>query len=78
MPETPVDPNTPAAGGWVPTPAQRAIGAGLCASLGSFAAVAPGILPGTPGLVVAGLCAALALGLGTVLGMNSAGPRKGV
>ncbi len=76
--ETPVDPSQPAAGGWVPTPAQRAIGAALVASLGGFAAAAPGILPGTPGLITAAVCAAAALGIASVLGMNSAGPRKGV
>lgn len=79
MPDpTPVDPSKPAAGGWTPSPMQLAIGTGLCASLGAFALSAPAIIPGVPGLVTAAICGALALGISTILGMKSAGPRVGV
>lgn len=74
--KTAVDPSQPAAGGWVPTPAQRAGGVAAVAALGSFAATAPSIIPGKGGLIAAAVCAALALGIATVLGMNSAGPRN--
>lgn len=71
-----VDPSQPAAGGWVPTPAQRAIGVGVVTSLGALAPALLAAFPGKPGLIAAAVCGALALGLSTLLGMNSAGPRK--
>lgn len=76
MPDPTVDPSQPAAGGWTPSPKERAMGVALVASLGSFGAAATTILPGTPGVISAAVCAAMALGIATVLGMNSAGPRS--
>lgn len=73
----PVDPSQPAAGGWVPTPMQQAMGVGVCSSLMGFAPVCLEF-PSPYGKVAAGLCAALATGLGVFLGLKSAGPRKGV
>lgn len=74
-----VDPSQPAAGGWVPTPAQRAMGAGAVGTLTMFGGALLTQFPGSKVAMVGGLaCLALATGLGTALGMNSAGPRKGV
>lgn len=71
-----VDPSQPAAGGWVPSPKEQAIGIGLVSTLGSVAIGAPTVLPGHVGLVVAMLAAALALGITAALGLRSAGPRS--
>lgn len=72
-----VDPSKPAAGGWVPTPAQQALGVAACAFLMGMAPVCLEI-PGIEGKVSAGVCGALAAGLGVLLGLRSAGPRVGV
>lgn len=65
-----------AAGGWVPSPAQRALGIGAVSTLFAIAGGAKEAIPGTAGSIVALVCLALAGGLGVALGMASAGPRR--
>jgi len=72
----PVDPSQPAAGGWTPTPLQRALGVGLVSTLGALAPSLLAALPGRPGVIAAAVCGALALGIAAALGMASAGPRR--
>lgn len=75
----PVDPSQPAAGGWVPTPGQRAMAVGAVSSLTMLGGGLATSFPGSKVALFAGLtCGALAIGIATALGMNSAGPRKGV
>ena len=74
----PVDPSKPAAGGWTPTPAQRAIGVAVVTALGALAPALVAAFPGKVGLISGAVCGAVALGVGTLLGMQSAGPRSGV
>lgn len=71
----PADPSKPAAGGWTPTPAQRAISVAAASALGALAVSLPAAVPGKWGVALSAVCAALALGLGTLLGLSSAGPR---
>lgn len=70
-----VDPSQPAAGGWVPTPMQQAMGVGAVSFLMGLAPVFLE-LSGVAGKICAGVCGALALGIGTFLGIKSAGPRR--
>lgn len=76
--QPPVDPSQPAAGGWVPTPKERALGTVAVAVLGSLAPVLITQIPGPVGIITACVAGALAAGIAAVLGMQSAGPRTGL
>jgi len=65
----------PGAGGWTPTPGQRVAGTLIAGVLGSLAPVLLTALPHPWGTIAAAVSGALALGLGTLLGLSSAGPR---
>lgn len=73
----PVDPAlAPAAGGWQPTFGQRialTVGAGI---LGSSAPAILVAIPGPLGMILAAVLAGAATGMGALVGMQSAGPRK--
>lgn len=72
----PIDPLRPAAGGWQPTFFQRVALVSGASLLGSLAVTLPLLLAGPVGLVIGGALGAIGIGIGTLAGLQSAGPRK--